>query len=223
MSFDERVRAVRENDAREKRERKDSAQRRYEARTELRETWEKVTTAIVQSGIQPDIRVATPEGIARANKVNEGRPKSYFYTPFLNGLLEELFPNAPARPSRLWHQVPKQVDEEWDRAVFDAIGSLVQPAWDMESYRDAPERTSKDGKVNSDRLFLAQDATIYVGLVGSGSHKLISPAGVVYSGLFNKLYPISTCMELDDEKHDVIELALATLVARSKLTIKRSS
>jgi hypothetical protein len=219
MNFDERVRAVRENDAREKREGEESAQRRHEARTALRATWEKVTRAIVQSGIQPDVRVATPEGIARADEVNKNRPRSYYDKPFLPSLLEGLFPNAQIRPTYIRHQVPKEVDEEWDRAVFDAIGSLVQPAWDMESYIDSPGGTSKkDGKVYvSDRLFLAQDATIYTGLVGPVAYRRISPAGVVYPGSFNTLYPISACMELNDEKHDDIELALATLVARREL------
>ena len=58
MTFDDQVRRIRQNDARQTRERKESDQRRHLARTALKETWEKVTVAIIQSGEQPDAQEA---------------------------------------------------------------------------------------------------------------------------------------------------------------------
>jgi hypothetical protein len=212
MNFDEQVRRIRQNDARQTRERKESAQRRHLARIALKEIWGKVTASIVQSGIPPDAQVATPKGIARGSAVNKKRP--YDTT--------ERFLGEP----RI-RRVPQGVHRAWDRAVLNAIGSLVQPAWDMEtyiyeeSYIDQPVygdrgyRYSHTGNECGDRLFLAQDSTIYRSSVVDVSRY---PRSVYESGY--SYYPISTCMALRDDVAGVLEMALATLVARRELHVE---
>ncbi len=209
MSFEDQVRKVHANDARQARERQESAQRTHSMRTALKETWEKVTFAIVRSGIQPDAQVATPEGIARGNAVNKERP--YDTT--------ERFLGEP----RI-RRVPEDVHRAWDRAVLDAVGSLVQPAWCMESYITSRDSSGDHSYIHShtgresDGLFLAQDSTIYrfsaIDLAHySGMRMDLGESGYSY-------YPISTCMALGDDVAGVFEMALATLVARRELRCK---
>jgi hypothetical protein len=207
MNFEEKVRTIRENKAREVRERKESDRRIYLARTALKETWEKVTQAIVQSGIQLDAQAATPEGIARGNAVNKRRPHD----------TTELFLGEP----RI-RRVPQHVHRTWNRAVLDAVGSMVQPAWDMESYVEQyggygnyRYRHSRTGH-ESGRLYLAQDSTIY-------RLSSIDPArygqGMDFGESGYSYYPISTCMELRDDVAGALEMALATLVAGRDLKL----
>lgn len=177
----------------------------------LKETWGKVTAAIVESGIQPDAHVATPDDIARGSAVNKKRP--YDTTGRFLG------------EPRI-RRVPQDVHRAWDRAVLDAIGSSVQPAWDMETYiymesyeeqpvyGDRRYRYSHTGNECGDRLFLAQDSTIYrSSVVHPRSLRSTYESGYSY-------YPISTCMALTADVAGVLEMALATLVARSELRLK---
>jgi hypothetical protein len=212
MTFDDQVRIIRQNDARQTLERKESDRRRHLARTALKETWEKVTVAIVRSGEQPDAQVATPEGIARGNAVNKRRPPYSTTERFLG-------------ETRI-RVVPQRITEAWDRAVFDAIGPLVQPAWDMETYiykesgieqpvyGDRRYRYSHTGNECGDRLFLAPDSTIYrSSVVHPSQYSLQHESGYSY-------YPISTCMALRDDVAGVLQMALATLVARRELRFR---
>jgi hypothetical protein len=211
MNFEDRMRETRERLARDAKNRENFRQaelrrnkERYEARTELKEYWGKIAQAIVQSGIEPDVKqVATPQGIKRANEVYKSKPrgvwtKSFFGTPIYSGVSQE-------------------EENAWHTSYFNAVGSLYQPAWDMEyEYKD---------RHDGGRLFLAQDATIYTKLdVRDGDEVILRGRntlhGAVIPTLYAPHYPISTYMELNDTTHITIERALAHMVVRRELTIE---
>jgi hypothetical protein len=204
MTFDEQVRRIQENDARRASEHEESAQRRYLARTTLKETWEKVTQAIVQSGLPPDAQVPTPEGIVRGNEAYRQGPHdttgSFLGEPWIR-------------------RVPQRMRRARDEAVLNAMSSSIQQAWDMESYiygDGMHSRNSHTGSESgSEKLFLAQDSTIYRSSV---VERWRYPS--VYVSGYDWYYPISTCMALGDDVVGVLETALATLVARRGLQLK---
>lgn len=204
MTFDEQVRRICENDARQARDHAESARGRNLARTALEETWKKVTVAIVQSGIPPDAHVPTPEGIVRGNEAYRRGPHdttgSFLGEPWIR-------------------RVSQRERRARDEAVLNAMSSSVQQAWDMKSYIYGDGMHNRNSHIGNERgtekLFLAQDSTIYRSSVVERWHY---PS--VYVSGYDWYYPISTCMALGDDVAGVLETALATLVARRRLQLK---
>jgi hypothetical protein len=210
MGIKDRLREVQEHDAREAREAEIAAQRdrkRYEERTVFIEHWGKITQAIVESGKQPSAHVATPEGIALGNIVISNKPTGTHTWHLFN-----------SKPS--YYPPAQESLEEWANEVRAARGQL-QPAWDMQSYAEVvagPKYVGDNGPQfqfsrsgsKFDRLFLAQDATIY-------KRAVIDPLHYGVSG--NNYFPISSAMEMNDATHLTIEQALAHMVVRRELEI----
>lgn len=152
---------------------------------------------MVEAGEQPDVRVATPDGIERAKNVPHIRYPTH--KKFLGETV--LAGNG---------ELQREADKAWFNNVIDAVGTSYQSAWDMDSYLEF------DG--DSQRLFLGRDATIYIGL-HCYAGQIKTPNGAVIPCSPIGHHSISACMELSDDIHNAIELALATLVVRRKLTI----
>jgi hypothetical protein len=210
MGIKDRLSEVHEHDAREAGEAEIAAQRareRYAEREVTRGHWEKITQAMVESRWRPNAQVATPKGIARANLVIEEKPRGRISTHSWSGNIS------------VEHAQPHAV-KQWAGAVVAAIGSL-QPAWDMQCYAEntdpiyydpdngPPFRFSRSGS-KFDRLYLAQDATIY-------RSQAIDPYH--YSVARRDFFPISAATELNDAAHITIEQALAHIVVRRELDI----
>ncbi|HVA11014.1 MAG TPA: hypothetical protein VNG32_02490 [Candidatus Dormibacteraeota bacterium] len=211
MGIEDRLSEVHEHDAREAREAEIAAQRdrkRYSERTVFKEHWGKITQAIVESGQRPNAQVATPQGIALGNEVIKRKPRGTHTQTF--------FAREP-----VYYRPRRESLEKWKSEVHAAIGPHLQPAWDMQSYAYLSENTDKEGSKfqfirsgsNWDRLFLAQDATIYRAAALDPFHAGLSG----YS-----FFPISAAMELNDETHFTIEKALAHMVVRRALTVEFS-
>lgn len=204
-SFDDRIREAREKDnqLRERREaesRKKSEQ--YLARVALGDNWKKITAAM--AGKQPDALVASPEGIARAQRVPIVQPSKWQEFWDRHGDWQRASEES-------WRRSSEKIRREL--AIIRNLG-LYQPAWDMESLIAYPGKTPEFN--HNAWLFLGQDATVYTDLNQSGNIKDSQDIELPYSMPF---YPISTCMELGDNETEAISQALATLVVRRNLVI----
>ena len=197
-SFEERVHKVRAEDARLSSDRDDLARQKAQReseheskRVDLRRIWVKVTEAMVQTGQEPDVLVATPEGIARARSVPNREPS--FFQQFR-------------------HNSSKAVQKHASKQ-YAAVGSLYQPAWDMQTSMTTGKGTELE---QTTEFFLAQDATVYTGLAKSGNFK--SPDGFELP-YYEPFYPIDEYMDLGDLECDTIEQGLARLVVRRELAL----